>query len=248
MIWIFSISIKPELLAFQYPPVWIFKPTLSHYAGLIGSEYLSSLKNSAIVSVGTVIFSLLIAVPAAYGLARGSFRMNRQLFTWTFLIRMAPGMIFIMPFFAVYLRLHLIDTYIGLILLYMIFNLALVVGSMMPFFAALPIELEEAAMVEGATIHQSFMRIALPLSAPGLATTAILGFLASWNEFFWALILTRVHAKTAAVAIMNFMKYEGTDWGQLSAGSIILIVPVVLFSFLVRKHLVRGLTSGALKG
>jgi len=248
LVWILIVSLKPTLLAFEYPPVWVFKPTIEHYLGLRGSGYLQSLKNSAIVSAGTITLSLLVGVPAAYSIARRGLKMGRYLFNWTFLVRMVPGMVFIIPYFVAYKELGLIDTHLGLIIIYMIFNLALVLGSMTAYFSDIPREIEEAAVVDGASINQIFIRIALPLAAPGLAATAILCFLFSWNEFVWPLVLTRATARTAPVAIMNFLRYEGTDWGSLSAGVVLLIIPVLMFSIMVRKYLVRGLTAGALKG
>jgi len=246
--WILIVSFKPILLAFEYPPVWLFKPTMKNYLGLQGSGYLGSLKNSAVVSAGTIILSLLIAVPAAYSIARRGLKLGSYLFGWTFLVRMVPGMVFIIPYFIAYKELGLIDTRIGLIVIYMIFNLALVLGSMTAYFSDIPREIEEAALVDGAGINQIFVKIALPLAAPGLAATAILCFLFSWNEFVWPLVLTRTAERTAPLAIMNFLRYEGTDWGSLSAGVVLLIIPVLVFSIVVRKYLVRGLTAGALKG
>jgi len=119
---------------------------------------------------------------------------------------------------------------------------------MRSFFDATPRLLEEAAWIDGATLRQSFMRIVLPLSAPGLAATAILCFLYAWNDFFFALILTRTAAMTAPVAVVNFMNYEGWEWGKIAAGGTLVMLPVLVFSFLMRNFLVRGLTAGALKG
>ena len=246
LFWVLSVSLKPALLAFKYPPVWLFRPTFEHYLGL-ESAYLASLKNSAIVTAGTITLSMLIGVPAAYGLTRGRLRISTPLFSWTFFVRMAPGMIFVIPFFVIYRHIGLTDTYLGLIILYMIFNLPLVLGSMVAYFSSLSVEMEEAALVDGATKHQVFFHIVLPLTTPGLTATAILCFLFSWNQFFFALIFSRTSTRTAPVAIMNFIRYEGIDWGSLSAGVILLIIPVIVFAVLIRRYLVQGLTAGALK-
>jgi multiple sugar transport system permease protein len=130
----------------------------------------------------------------------------------------------------------------------MTFNLSLVIWMMRPFFDQLPRALEEAAWIDGATTAQGFVRIILPLSAPGLAATAILCFLFAWNDFFFALILTRTEAMTAPVAVVNFMNYEGWEWGRIAAGGTMVMLPVLVFSLLVRKYLVHGLTGGAVKG
>jgi multiple sugar transport system permease protein len=157
-------------------------------------------------------------------------------------------MCYVIPFFVIYHRLGLLDTPIALIILYSVFNLALVIWSMHTFFSEVPVTLEEAARVDGASILQVFIRIVLPLSGPGLAATAILCFLFSWNEFLFALIITRNFARTAPLAIVNFIAYEGAEWGRIAAGSILVIIPVIVFSFLVRRYLVRGLIVGAVKG
>jgi multiple sugar transport system permease protein len=128
------------------------------------------------------------------------------------------------------------------------FNLSLVVWLMRSFFDATPRALEEAAWIDGASLAQAFARIVLPLAAPGLAATGILCFLYSWNDFFFALILTRTVAMTAPVAVVNFMNYEGWEWGKIAAGGTLVMLPVLAFSVVVRNYLVRGLTAGALKG
>jgi multiple sugar transport system permease protein len=144
--------------------------------------------------------------------------------------------------------LELLDTRTGLIIIYLTFNISLVIWLMRSFFDATPRSLEEAAWIDGASLWQGFYKIILPLSGPGLAATAILCFLYSWNDFFFALILTRTEAMTAPVAVVNFMNYEGWEWGKIAAGGTMVMLPVLFFSILVRKFLVHGLTAGALKG
>ena len=146
-----------------------------------------------------------------------------------------------------YRNLGLIDTRIGLIAIYLTFNLSLVIWMMRTFFDGIPRALEEAAYIDGASMIKTFLRVTLPLTGPGVATTAIFCFLFSWNDFFYSLILTRSHAMTAPVAIVNFMNYEGWEWGKITAGSVVIMLPVIIFSLLVRKYLIRGLTAGALK-
>jgi multiple sugar transport system permease protein len=148
----------------------------------------------------------------------------------------------------VYRHLGLLDTRTGLVIIYLTFNLSLVVWLMRSFFDATPRTLEEAAWIDGASLGQGFLRVVLPLSAPGLAATAILCFLYAWNDFFFALILTRTQAMTAPVAVVNFMNYEGWEWGKIAAGGTLVMLPVLVFSFVVRKFLVRGLMAGALRG
>jgi multiple sugar transport system permease protein len=161
---------------------------------------------------------------------------------------MAPPIAFTIPYFLVYRHLDLLDTLTGLIIIYLTFNISLVVWLMRSFFDATPRSLEEAAWIDGATLWQGFIRIILPLSGPGLAATAILCFLYSWNDFFFALILTRTEAMTAPVAVVNFMNYEGWEWGKIAAGGTMVMLPVLIFSILVRKFLIQGMTAGAIKG
>jgi multiple sugar transport system permease protein len=142
----------------------------------------------------------------------------------------------------------LLDTKLGLILIYLTFNISLVVWLMRSFFDACPRSLEEAAWVDGASLWQGFVSIMLPISGPGVAATAILCFLYSWNDFFFTLILTRNHAMTAPVAVVNFMNYEGWEWGKIAAGGAMVMLPVLVFSIVVRKFLIQGMTTGAVKG
>jgi multiple sugar transport system permease protein len=150
-------------------------------------------------------------------------------------------------YFLTYTRLGLLDTVAGLALIYVTFNLALVIWTMKGFFDAVPRSLEEAAWIDGASLWSAFARVALPLAAPGLAATGILCFILSWNDFFFALILTRTEAMTAPVAIVNFMQYAGFEWGKIAAGGVSVMLPVLLFTVLVRRYLVSGLTAGAVK-
>lgn len=248
LLWILSLSFKPMLLAFKYPPVWWFMPTVEHYAELLGSEFMHSLKNSAIVAGGSITLSVLVAVPAAYSIARRRVSVASSLFSWTLLTRMIPAMTFLIPFYVAYRALGLLDTLVGLIIIYMIFNLALIIGSMSAFFSRVPREIEESAYIDGASTNQTFTKVVLPLVMPGLIATIILCFVFSWNQFLWPLVLTRISARTAPVAIMNYLRYEETDWGPLAAGIVLLILPVVVFAAAVRKYLVKGIAAGAIKG
>ena len=160
---------------------------------------------------------------------------------------MAPPVAYTIPFFLAYRFVGLIDTLLGLVIIYLTFNLALVVWMMRNFFDGVPRALEEAAWIDGCGVWSGFRRIALPLATPGLAATSVLCFVLSWNDFFYALILTRTKAMTAPVAIVNFMQYEGWEWGKIAAGGTLVMLPVVAFSILVRRYLVHGLTAGGVK-
>jgi multiple sugar transport system permease protein len=225
----------------------VFAPTLDNYRALWTGLFPGSLANSVIVSLGATALSLLLGVPAAYALSRWRFRRRRALALWILASRMAPPVAYTIPFFLAYRFVGLLDTLLGMIIIYLTFNLALVIWMMRNFFDGVPRALEEAAWIDGAGVWSGFRRIALPLAAPGLAATGVLCFILSWNDFFYALILTRTTAMTAPVAIVNFMQYEGWEWGKIAAGGTLVMLPVVAFSIVVRRYLVRGLTTGGVK-
>lgn len=246
--WLLTMSFKPRADIFAFPPKILFTPTIEHYVALWTDEFRRSFLNSTIVSVGSTSISMLIGVPAAYALSRMTMRHERSLSLLVLASRMAPPIAFTIPYFLAYRYTGLIDTRSGLILIYLTFNLSLVIWLMRSFFDATPRSLEEAAWIDGASLWQTFMRIVLPLSGPGLAATAILCFLYAWNDFFFALILTRNEAMTAPVAVVNFMDYEGWEWGKIAAGGTMVMLPVLVFSMMVRRFLVHGITAGAVKG
>lgn len=247
-LWLLVMSFKTNAEIFHWPPRLFFSPTLDNYAKLWTSEFRSSFANSLTVSVASTVVSLVIGVPAAYALSRWSGRGGATISLWVLASRMAPPIAFTIPYFLAYRHLELLDTLTGLTIIYLTFNLSLVIWMMRPFYDQLPRALEEAAWIDGATMWQGFYRIILPLSGPGLAATAILCFLFAWNDFFFALILTRTEAMTAPVAVVNFMNYEGWEWGRIAAGGTMIMLPVLLFSFVVRRYLISGLTGGAVKG
>lgn len=246
--WLVQMSVKDQIEAFRLPPSFIFTPTLQNYADIMQQKFLKAFGNSAITATATTVISLLLGVPAAYGLSRAGLRSDQAISLWTLSTRMAPPIAFGIPFFLIYKRLDWIDTVHGLVIIYLTFNLSLVIWMMRTFFDGLPTALEEAAYIDGAGVISTFLRVTLPLSAPGLATTAIFCFLLSWNDFFYSLILTRGNAVTAPVAIVNFMNFESWEWGKITAAGTLIMLPVVVFSMAVRKYLIRGLTAGAVKG
>jgi multiple sugar transport system permease protein len=247
-IWLLLMSFKSNDDIFAFPPKLLFTPTLNNYVELWASSFRYSFLNSAIVSVTSTGLALIVGVPGAYALSRMSMRQEKPLSLMILASRMAPPIAFTIPYFLAYRWIGLLDSKLGLILIYLTFNVSLVVWLMRSFFDACPRSLEEAAWVDGASLWQGFTRIMLPISGPGVAATAILCFLYSWNDFFFALILTRNQAMTAPVAVVNFMNYEGWEWGRIAAGGAMVMLPVLIFSLLVRKFLIHGMTTGAVKG
>ncbi len=247
-VWLLVMSFKTVDDIFAWPPKWFFVPTIENYTGLWQGDFPKSFANSLITSVGSTVIAIILGVPGAYALSRMSMGKSNQLSILILASRMAPPIAFTIPYFLAYRYIGLLDSKIGLILIYLTFNLSLVIWLMRSFFDATPRALEEAAWIDGASLWQGFIKIILPLSGPGLAATAILCFLYSWNDFFFALILTRTEAMTAPVAIVNFMDYEGWAWGKIAAGGAMVMLPVLVFSMLVRRFLIQGMTAGAIKG
>jgi multiple sugar transport system permease protein len=244
-LWLVQMSFRPNRDIFGYD--LLFSPTFDHYRALWTGAFSASFLNSAIVSVASTVLALLIGVPASYALSRGNFRSSRRIALWILATRMAPPIAFTIPFFLAYREVGLLDTHLGLIVVYLTFNLALVIWMMQPFFDGVPRELEEAAWIDGCGVWQAFRVVTLPLAAPGLAATAVICFILSWNDFFFALILTRTNATTAPVAIVNFIQYTGWEWGRIAAAATLVMLPVVIFAMLVRNYLVRGLSAGGVK-
>ena len=247
-LWLLQMSFKNNDLILQFPPPLIFTPTLENYTSLWHSAFSASFVNSLLSASFSTGFALLLGIPAAYALSRWAERGKHALSFAILATRMAPPIAFTIPFFLFYRWIGLLDTITGLVLIYTSFNLPLVIWMMQPFFETVPLSLEEAALVDGASTRTIFLKIVLPMVAPGIAATAILCFLYAWNDFFFALILTRTNARTAPVAVVNFMNYEGWEWGKIAAGGSLVMAPVLIFSLAVRRYLVSGLTAGAVKG
>lgn len=258
--WILSTSIKqPDDILAIPPRLFIFGVTWGHYSSLVTGntmggasalavpDFYPSLINSAVIGTISVALSLLIGTPAAYALARFSFRGKGIFATYVLLTRMLPPLGIIIPVFVMYTNLSLIDTRRGLIALYVSFNLSLVIWMMRGFFQEIPWSLEEAALVDGCSRLGAIWRVALPLAAPGLVATAILNLIFTWNEFLFALMLTSDNARTAPVTASLFVSYKEIAWGSLSAAGTVIIMPILIFALLVQRHLVRGLTAGAVK-
>ncbi|WP_370637420.1 carbohydrate ABC transporter permease [Cupriavidus sp. AU9028] len=244
-LWLVQMAFRPADAAFD--DSLLFAPTLEAFQALLQGNFAGSFVNSLLVSSLSTLLSLAFGVPAAYALTRWRFRSRHRVALWILITRMAPPIAFTIPFFLAYRWIGLLDTVWGLALVYLTFNLAVVIWLMQGFFEAVPAALEEAAWIDGCGVWGAFWRVTLPLAAPGVAATAVLCFIFSWNDFFYALILTRTNAVTAPVAIVNFLQYEGWEWTKIAAGGTLVMLPVVAFTLLVRKYLVRGLTAGGVK-
>ena len=240
--WLATMSLKKPVDAISRPPKFFFTPILDNYAAVIANgEVWSYFGNSMIVASLTTATALLIGIPTAYVLARYRFPGNADFGFWILSTRMTPPVAMLIPFFALYVRIGLLDTYAGLVMAHVAINLSIIVWLMKGFFEDLPGELEEAAFMDGATAFQAFRQIALPVALPGIAAVAILCFLFSWNEFLFSLVLSQ-NIRTVPVGLYTFVGYQQIRWGELSASSVLMLAPVLAFVFVFQKQLVRGLT------
>jgi multiple sugar transport system permease protein len=248
-LWMLSTSFKGRLDALSYKPVWTLKPAFEHYHDVfVDKQYLPLVWNSVFIAVGTTILSLAIGVPAAYVFARSRFRGKEDLFFFFLTTRMAPAISVVVPMYLLFNKLHLLDTKLVVVLAHSTFNLSLVVWMMRGFFADIPPQMDEAAQLDGHTRAGAFARVLLPLAAPGIAATAVLCFIMSWNEFLYAFILASFDSRTLTVGIPGLVTPHGTLWGQVAAVAVVATLPIIVFTAVVQRHLVRGLTFGAVKG
>ena len=239
-------AFKVERLIIAYPPVWVFRPTLDHILkAIVEYRLYNYLANSLIISLLATILGLGIASFAAYALVR--FR-QQKLALFILVSTMVPYIICIIPLYVLFYNFGWLDTYHGLVLTHLIITVPQSVWILMAFIDGVPEELEEAAMIEGCGRAKAFLHIVFPLMRPGLVAAGILCFAVSWNDFKLALVLAGRHTTTAPLGLYNFLGTDIIDWGGLSAGATILIVPAIMFVFLIQKQLVRGLAIGGFGG
>jgi len=247
--WVVVTSLKSRLATFTYPPVWIFKPTLTHYyKALFERPFARYFLNSIIVTGGTVFISLSLASIAAYGFARFRFR-GRQTLLFSYLAtRMVPAFILVIPFYLIFKELKLLDNHLSLIIAYTAFNLPLAVWLLHGFLAQIPWELEEAAMIDGCTRIGALRKVILPLVGPGFAATAIFCALLAWNDFLYALILTNsLKAQTFPIGISGYITDTEVYWAEMSAVAVMGVTPIIVLVLAVQRYLVAGLSLGAVK-
>jgi multiple sugar transport system permease protein len=256
VVWLFPIfwmvvtSLKTRLEAFAFPPVWLFHPTLESYVASFtgGSSMWIFLQNSVIVALGSTVVTVAAGAPAAYVLARFQVRGKHHLSFWILSSRFAPAAAIVLPMFLLLRRVGLLDTYAGMVAAYTALNLPLAVWLLRGFFADLPRDVEESALIDGSTHFGAFWRVALPLAVPGVVATAIFAAIFAWNEFLLALVLTGINMKTMPVAIIGFWTTSDLRWGQFMATGTVTVLTILLFALLVQRFLVRAMTLGALKG
>lgn len=246
--WMVTTSLKTQVVALESPPVWWFTPTLANYWEVLFVDKVGpALVNSIIVAVCTTALAVGLGTPAAYALARFEFRGKTDLWFWFITNRFVSPVVLAFPVFLISRELGLRDTHLALILMYLTFTLPIVIWICTDQFRSIPRELDEAAMLEGASQWRIFRSICLPLAMPGVAVSSILSFIFSWNELLFAYILAPKAAKTAPAMAVTFMEGYDVPYGKIMATSTLIVVPVLIFALLASKHLVRGLTMGAVK-
>jgi multiple sugar transport system permease protein len=250
VVWSVLNSLKTDRDALAYPPKLLFSPTWDAYRDvLFGSgAILPNLVSSAIISVGTTVVTMLMAVPAAYALARLRFRAKKFAGFYVLATQMLPPVGIIIPYFLVLKNIGWIDTYQGIILIYLSFSLPFAIWLLVSYFEDIPFEMEEAAYLDGASRLRTLWRIIIPQVRGGIAVTVVFVFLNAWNEFLFAVVLSGNTVRPVTVAMFNFVSVEQTLWAKLAAVSVLAMLPVMVLGVVAQKRIVKGLTVGAVKG
>ena len=250
MYWALVSSLSPEAELFATPSLWPRTLTLDHYRALFGERaFWIPIRNSLIVAGATTALCVTLGAPAAYALARLRFRGRDVLLATILVVTMFPQISIVSPLYLMLRAMRLLDTYPGLVLPYLTFAMPLTIWLLVGLYRQLPADLEEAALMDGATRWQAFTRIILPLAAPALATTAILTFIYCWNEFLFALSFTLgPDRQTVPVAIALFRGRYQVPWGEILAAAVVATIPVALIVLIAQRRIVQGLTAGAVKG
>jgi multiple sugar transport system permease protein len=250
LLWVLGLSLKTRMQVLATPPLYLWRPTLENYVDVLTrADFMRAFLNTMIVSASAVLMSLCVGAPAAYAFARFPFTGRTFLFFALLVMRMLPPIAVLVPMYVLFSKLGLATTRFSVVLAYTTFSLPLVVWIMRGYFEDLPVELEEAALIDGASRFGTFVHIILPLARPGLMAASILCLQLAWNDFLFAAVLTNNATQTLPVMMAAFNAGDsGMDWGGLTASGMLVILPVIVFSFVAQRHLVAGLSSGAVKG
>ena len=246
--WMVITSMKTEAQAIASTPLLFFRPTFVNLSSmLLDGNYLHFAVNSVIISIGSTVAALALAVPAAYAMAFYPTPKTRSLLLWMLSTKMMPSVGVLVPVYLIFRDAGLLDTRSGLVGVYALANLPIVVWMLYSFFRDVPHEILEAARMDGATFLQQLIWLMLPLAAPGIAATGLLSIILSWNETFWSINLTSSEAAPLTAFIASFSSPEGLFWARLSAASVLAVAPILVLGWMTQRQLVRGLTFGAVK-
>jgi multiple sugar transport system permease protein len=250
VIWALLTSFKSERDVLAYPPVIVFTPTLDHYREVLfgASSILPNLWSSLVVSTAATVLTLLFAIPAAYALARLRYPGKRATGFYVLATQMLPPVGLIIPYYLALQKVGALDTYTGMTLIYLTFSLPFAIWLMVSYFEDIAFEMEEAALLDRAGRLRALWYVVLPQVRGGIAVTTVFVFLNAWNEFMFAVVLGGNRVRPVTVAMFNFISVEQTQWAKLAAGAIVAMAPVILIGLFAQRHIVKGLTVGAVKG
>jgi multiple sugar transport system permease protein len=248
VVWFGSFMFRPDSAMFARPTQWLFEPTLEHFAYVYENGFIRYLGTSFLLASISTLLVVVLGTPAAYAVARFDLRFRDDLFLFVLATRMAPPICMVIPFYIIFSQMGLIDSYVGLTLAYLTFNLSFYIWVMSSFCKDLPIALEEVAILEGYNRFSVFLRVVLPLLRSGIVATGMLCFIFAWNEFMFAFMLGGQGVKTLPVAVPELITTQGVRWGPMAIVGTLSLVPVLAAVFFLQKHIVRGLTMGAVKG
>ncbi len=250
VVWGLLTSFKTERDVLAYPPVIFFEPTLANYREVIfgASSILPNLWSSLVVTSWATLLTMLFAIPAAYALARLRFPGKKTSGFYVLATQMLPPVGLIIPYYLALQKVGGLDTYSGLTLIYLTFSLPFAIWLMVTYFEDVPLEMEEAALLDRAGRLRTLWYVILPQVRGGIAVTAIFVFLNAWNEFMFAVVLGGNRVRPVTVAMFNFISVEQTQWSKLAAGAMLAMAPVILIGIFAQRHIVKGLTVGAVKG
>lgn len=244
--WMITLSLKPQVEAAAFPPSFFhFTVTFKGYVEVFAKHpFLLYIWNSLVVAAGTTLLGLIVGLPAAYSIAQW----KQQRLALTILVaRIIPGISYLIPWYILFRNLRMVDTYTALILTHLVVGLPITIWVMIGFFEDIPPDLREAALIDGCTDYGAFWRVAIPLVKPGVVATAILAFIFSWNNFLFSVILAGRATRTLPIAVFNMISYEEINWGTLAAAATLITLPVLVVALAAQRHIVTGLTFGAVK-
>jgi len=250
VLWALLTSFKTERDVLAYPPTFVFSPTLDNYREVLfgASSILPNLASSVIVSTLATLLTMLLAVPAGYALGRLRYPAKRASGFYVLATQMLPPVGLVIPYYLALQKVGMLDTYTGLIAMYLTFSLPFAIWLMVSYFEDVPLEMEEAALLDRAGRLRALWHVILPQVRGGIAVTTIFVFLNAWNEFMFAVVLGGNRVRPVTVAMFNFISVEQTQWARLAAGAILAMAPVILLGIFMQRHIVKGLTVGAVKG
>jgi multiple sugar transport system permease protein len=245
-LWMLSLSLKSEVDNMAFPPILVPpSPTLGNFRKVFSdNDFFGYFINSVIVTGAAVLIGLLVGVPAGYGIARG--RLSKSA-VFILIARMTPALSFLIPLYILFSALGMVGSIWSLVIAHLVITIPIIVWVMIGYFEGLPKELEDAALVDGCSPWQSFIHVAVPLARPGIVIGAILGFIFSWNNFVFAVVLGGKNARTLPSAVYSSMSFEQVSWGPLAASALLVTLPILLLTIVAQRQIVAGLAAGGLK-